>query len=206
MGTLDNIIACLKQQNKTQKDLTNHLGLSNKSFTAWKSGLSSSYNKYLPQISEFLGVSIDYLLGKSDEAQFMPSDINNSITLIPIYESISAGYGAYADSKVIDYIPMILVNEAEKDDYFSVRVKGDSMSPRIEDGDIIIVKRQSTVEDGQIAAVMVGDEGFVKRVFFGKNKLTLRSYNPEYEDRVYEGSELEQVRICGLVKSIHTDL
>lgn len=60
--TLDNIISELNKRNKQQKDLTDHLGLTKNAFTDWKSGKSKSYMKYLPQIAEFLGVSVDYLL------------------------------------------------------------------------------------------------------------------------------------------------
>lgn len=62
MCTLDNIISELNKQSKLQKDLTDYLGLAKNAFTDWKSGKSKSYMKYLPQIAEFLGVSVDYLL------------------------------------------------------------------------------------------------------------------------------------------------
>ena len=61
---LNNIISLLKEQNKKQIDLTNHLGLSKNIFSEWKSGRSTSYMKRLPDIAEFFGVSVDYLLGK----------------------------------------------------------------------------------------------------------------------------------------------
>ena len=61
---LNNIMSLLKKQNKKQIDLTNYLGLSKNIFSEWKSGRSTSYMKHLPTISEFFGVSVDYLLGK----------------------------------------------------------------------------------------------------------------------------------------------
>ena len=62
MRILNNIIDELKKQNKKQKDLTDYLGLTKNAFTDWKGGKSQSYKKYLPQIAEFLNVSVDYLL------------------------------------------------------------------------------------------------------------------------------------------------
>ena len=62
MSILDSIIEELKKQKKKQKDLTDYLGLSKNSFTEWKAERSKSYQKYLPQIAEFLNVSVDYLL------------------------------------------------------------------------------------------------------------------------------------------------
>lgn len=62
MSVLDNIISELDKQNKKQKDLTDYLGITKNAFTDWKSGRIKSYMKYLPQIAEFFGVSVDYLL------------------------------------------------------------------------------------------------------------------------------------------------
>lgn len=67
MDILNNICELLKEKNKKQKDLTDALGLTKNSFTGWKSGKSTSYMKYLPQIAEFLGASVDFLCGKSEK-------------------------------------------------------------------------------------------------------------------------------------------
>ena len=68
MYILTNIIEELKKQQKTQKQLCEHLGLTQNSFTEWKSGRGTSYKKYLPQIAEYLGVSVDHLLGNSEHS------------------------------------------------------------------------------------------------------------------------------------------
>lgn len=64
MEVLNKILSLLKEQNKKQSELTSYLGLSKNVFTNWKSGVSASYKKYLPQIAEFFNVSTDYLAGK----------------------------------------------------------------------------------------------------------------------------------------------
>lgn len=66
MCTLDRISSLLSSQSKKQKDLTDFLGLTKNTYSNWKSGNNTSYMKYLPQIAEFLSVSIDYLLGKEN--------------------------------------------------------------------------------------------------------------------------------------------
>ena len=76
------------------------------------------------------------------------------------------------------------------------------MYPKIEDGDMIVVRKQSTVDTGRIAVVRIGDEAVVKRVTVGRDSLTLESINPEYAPRVISGPELEQVEIVGLVQNI----
>lgn len=64
MGVLDRILTLLDEKNLQQKDLSDYLGLSKNTMTGWKNGNNSSYKRYLPQIAEFFGVSVDYLLGK----------------------------------------------------------------------------------------------------------------------------------------------
>lgn len=66
MDTLHRIISVMGEKNISQKQLTDYLGIQNTAFTKWKSGSNTSYLKHLPKISEFLDVSIDYLLGKTD--------------------------------------------------------------------------------------------------------------------------------------------
>lgn len=64
MNILNNIVRLMQKKNINQKELCNLLGLKQQAFTDWKSGKSTSYQKYLPQIADILGVSVDYLLGK----------------------------------------------------------------------------------------------------------------------------------------------
>ena len=87
MRILDNISQLLNNKGLKQKDWTDFLGISKNCFTDWKSGKSSSYNKYLPQIAEFLGVSVDYLIGNEEPtdneklsfALFGTSDVDDEV-------------------------------------------------------------------------------------------------------------------------------
>lgn len=83
---------------------------------------------------------------------------------------------------------------------FTLKCKGDSMiNARIFDGDIVYVKEQPEVENGQIAAVIIDDEATLKKVYYtpGSDRITLRACNPLYADMVYEGETLNQIRILG---------
>lgn len=83
---------------------------------------------------------------------------------------------------------------------FCLRAVGDSMiGARIYDGDIVFVRKQSSVDNGEIAAVLIDDEATLKRVYYypDKNKLVLSPENPKYEPFVYIGEELSEVRILG---------
>ena len=74
---LDKITSLLKEQKRTQKELCSFLGLNQVAFSEWKSGKSKSYTKYLPQIAEFFGCSVDYLLGKEQKKEAVQKDSLN---------------------------------------------------------------------------------------------------------------------------------
>lgn len=144
------------------------------------------------------------LMGWSDDPE--PSNISDIYTdlyRIPLFESASAGFGVTANSDIIDYIPLYIKNPAEAAQTIAIKVKGDSMYPKIEDGDIIIVRKQDSVDSGSIAVVLIdGDDGLVKRVKYGRDWIDLESINPEYKTRHFEGEEILRLRVVGLVRQI----
>ena len=127
----------------------------------------------------------------------------SDIHMIPLYESVSAGFDAAAHDCVIDYIPTIMHSSYEAAETIAIIVSGDSMYPKIEDGDKIVVHKQSSVDSGQIAVVLIdGEDAVVKKVKYGKDWVDLVSINPEYKTRHFEKEELERLRVLGLVRQI----
>ena len=81
---------------------------------------------------------------------------------------------------------------------FALRCKGDSMiNARIFDGDIVYIREQPDVEDGEIAAVLIGEEATLKRVYKYPSKVVLRPENPLYDDMIYSKEAMNEVRILG---------
>ncbi len=121
----------------------------------------------------------------------------------PIIGSISAGYCSLADEVYTGDFELIPLSDlhGSPDDYFVLRVKGDSMYPRVLDGDRVFVRRASTVENGKIAVVLYnGDEATIKKVNYDNGKvIELIPYNPEYQIKRIEGADLEQCHILGEV-------
>ena len=102
--------------------------------------------------------------------------------------------------------PILAVEDAEEFDFvpdnidcdFTLRCKGDSMiNARIFDGDIVYIRKQPEVENGEIAAVRIGDEATLKRVYYSGDRLILRAANPLYSDMEFDGADLENVEIMG---------
>ena len=127
----------------------------------------------------------------------------NEIRMIPIFETVSAGFGAYASSDIVDYMPLFIESDYEAKDTLCIKVSGNSMYPKIEDGDIVQVHKQDIVDSGQIAVVMIDNEnGFVKKIELGSDYIELISINPEYSPKRFEKEEMNRVNIVGLVKKI----
>ena len=123
--------------------------------------------------------------------------------MIPIFETASAGFGSLAVNEVVDYIPLYIKSPTEAGETICIKVKGNSMAPKIENGDLIQVHKQSTVDSGSLAVVLVdGNEGLVKIVSYGEGWIELRSLNPMYKPMRFNGSDLLRVRVVGLVKKI----
>lgn len=151
-------------------------------------------------IARHTGVTAGYLLGWESNAVFLD---RQQIRLIPLYETVSAGLGAYAVNNAVDYIPLYIPSRSEAEETICITVAGDSMYPKIEEGDVIQVHKQESVDSGTIAVVLLdGEEGLVKRIEYGKNRIELHSVNPMYPPMRFEGPEMQRIRIVGAVKKV----
>lgn len=195
-----------------QIELCKIFGVSQGTISGWENGKHDPKNEILNKMANLFGVSVDELLGNDKKTA---SDITsnavfleeNHVFLIPVYESVSAGFGASANDEIIDQLPLYITNITEARETICIRVKGDSMYPKIENGDLIQVHKQDAVDSGSIAVVLLdGDEGLVKTVVFGKNWIELRSINPMYPPIRLEGADALKIRIVGLVKKIIKDV
>lgn len=178
------------------------VGLSNSAYSKWDE-TSVPRTATLMRIAEYFNVSVAYLKGEEDA---IPTDTTgfavadqSKVRMVPVYDTASAGFGVLASSQPSEYTPMYFENTYEADNTICIRVKGDSMSPVVNNGDLVHVLKQDIVDRGSMAVVLVDDEGFVKYIEYGAGWIELRSANPAYSTMRYEGTETERVRIVGLV-------
>ena len=179
-------------------------GFSKNFFCNWNNQNTIPRSENMQKIADCLGVSVDYLMfgNQSNESTaIIMKDM--PVRMIPLYESVSAGFGAYPDNNILEYIPCFIVNQSEAEKTICVKVQGDSMAPKIEDGDIIQVHRQSFVDSGAIAVLLIdGEDAVVKRVIFDGNAVELQSLNTMYAPRRFEGKDANRVTVLGVVKKI----
>ena len=159
----------------------------------------------IAKLAEALNTTPGYLMGWEDNPQNetrcdsirLPGNLiplPKTNTTIPLLGEIACGQPILADE---NYDEVISVPDYVHAD-FALRCRGDSMvGARILDGDIVYIRQQPDVEDGEIAAVLIGDEATLKRVYKIPGRLQLRPENPSYPVLEYADAELEQVRILG---------
>lgn len=150
----------------------------------------------LRRLSDYFGVSLDFLV---DDEEINRSTSIMELVNVPIVGKISCGNGVLALEEIEGYeaTPRDWLSGGE---FFYLRAKGDSMiGARINDGDLLLIRKQPEVEDGEIAVVVVNDEIFLKKVYKRGNTLVLQSENPNYSPLIYTNGE---VQIAGKLKKI----
>ena len=196
-------------RNMSQEELGKQLGLNKSTIQRYESGQVQRIKlPILENMAKILNVNPSWIVLKTNDPEIPrePSNISTvlggeNIYRIPVFESVSAGFGIYAVDEIVDYIPVVIKNPYDADDTIAIKVSGNSMYPKIEDGDIIIVRRQTSVDSGDIAVVLLdNDEGLVKRVVYGSTWIELQSINSEkFPPRRFNGAEVQRLRVVGLV-------
>jgi repressor LexA len=117
---------------------------------------------------------------------------------------VSAGRGVIAAQDIIGWESVD--NNYDNEDCFWLRVSGDSMSPKIDNGDLILIDKSAQIESGNIVVALVDNEGFIKRADLTSDSITLVSFNPYYPPMLFEGKETERVYFVGKVVKQERDL
>lgn len=178
---------------KTRQDMCEALGVKYTTFTDWVNG-----NKY-PRIDKIEMMANYFNITKADLVE-EPVE-KKSKFMIPVLGMVRAGIPMSAVEYIIDY-EEISEEMARQGEFFGLKIKGDSMEPRIREGDVVIVRKQPTVESGEIAIVLVnGDEATIKKVQRFSGGINLIPSNPSYDVITFTNEQIESlpVQILGKV-------
>ena len=189
-----------RDQKLSQGALARELGITQQAVGKWETGRSQPEPEMLRRLAEFFSVSADFLLGQ-------PPQQNTSPVLpysaagehpIPVVGTVRAGFGALAleEDCGVEYARV-----KDPENYFYLIVRGRSMEPRIQDGDLALVHRQETLEDGDLGVIVFGDdgEGTLKKFIRRGNAVVLQPFNPDYPAQVIMGEDLDHLYIAGKV-------
>lgn len=194
---------------------------------AVKSGLSKSYismleknenprsklpitptTKTLEAVAKAMNTTVSDILDKLSGVK--KKKISERIDMIPVGELVNirvvgvvrAGFGglAYDCDMGMETVSASSIAGYDVSDFFYLKVKGDSMEPRLYEGDLVLVRRQSSVDSGSYAVVTIDDEeGVIKKVEYDKNSITLISQNHNYPPRVFKDADVKRIRVIGKV-------
>ena len=186
-----------KQKNLTQQKLADALGIAKSTISMYENGNREPDCETSEAIADYFNVRLDDLLGRKNP--FSSNLPNNIIPIpkmkkIPLLGTIAWGEPILATENIDCYIGV----DESSDATFALRCKGDSMiTARIFDGDVVYIRPQPDVENGEIAAVLIGNDATLKKVYKAPNKLTLSPCNPLYSDLVYTDEQLNEIKILG---------
>ena len=189
-----------------QVDLVTQTKLPKSSISQYLSGVREPKQKAIYLLSEVLSVEPGWLMGSDVPMVESRRPANaqplNDSCRIPLVGRVAAGQPIFDEGNIIGEVFVDPDLIAGSENVYALKVRGDSMSPKILDGDTLIVREQSTADDGEIVIVTVnGDEGTCKKLKRYPDALALVSINPLYEPIMYTWEEVEQlpVRIVGKV-------
>ncbi len=183
-------------------------GVNASTISTWKNRHTTCNLKLATIIAEYFNVSVDYVMtGQEPEAPTLSNVFPIELKRFPMLGEIACGKPKYTNEDRESYVMAGTNIKAD----FCLKASGDSMvNARILDGDIVFIRQQDMVENGEIAAVVVNNdsEATLKRLFYYQDKglLILKAENPAYEDLIFQGEELNEVHILGKAVAFQSDV
>lgn len=177
-------------------ELSRRTGISKPRLSQYKNGVYVPKADAICAMARVLGVSEGYLLGTTDSPEPDVYVANAKFKALPIVGEIACGVPVFVNEEDDG----LVYTDADTDADFCLIAKGDSMKDaRINNGDTVFIKKADTVNNGEIAAVIINDEATLKRVYYYPEsaKLMLIPENSSYEPMVFTGDDLERIRIIG---------
>ena len=201
--TIEIILNLIDKQNISIHAFEKSAGIAISSIQAWKNGKSKPSADAIKKIADYFNVSIDYLYGRTA----LPNNLyNEEILTLPILAGVAAGFNHKVDemeSGEFIEVPRSAMKGYDKDDLLVLRVDGDSMFPTFQDGDKVLVVKQTSVDSGSIAVVCYEDyeNGTIKKVSYSPNGdyVDLIPLNPKYQPVRITDAALNGVRVIGKV-------
>lgn len=193
----DKLVELRTKKGLSQSQMAKLLNITRQAYNHYETGIRIPTAEGLNLIADIFDVSTDHLLGREDVISCKKG------IKIPVLGKVQAGYPAEAIENIIDY-EEITQEMAAQGEYFALQIRGDSMEPKFSEGDVVIVRKQSMVNNGDIAIVMVnGDEATVKKFYKKENGVTLMPTNTaKYEPMLFSKQEVDELPVVILGKVV----
>ena len=200
-----------QERHCTQETLANALGVAKSTISMYESGKREPDFETLEAIADYFNVNMSSLVDK--KVSFKSPELTDDVVVFPVIGELAAGYEHIAledwSGETIE-IPSRYLRGHKKDDYIVLKVKGDSMYPMYQNGDVVLVLKQDTMNhSGEVGAVMYSDENAtLKKIEYveGEDWVRLVPLNPEYMPKTIKGEDLDHCRIIGVPKLLIREL
>ena len=189
----------LEKNNTKASEIAKATGIPPSTFSDWKVGRSRPKLDKIKKIANYFGVSYLWLSGDTEDVQ--SKETHDKAIKIPILGTVMAGIPISAIEEIIGW-EEISPKLASQGEYFALKIKGDSMSPTMDENDIVIVKKQNDISSGDIAIVCInGDEATCKKLIKHKDGISLVSLNSKYAPMYYDKKAIigKPIHIIGKV-------
>lgn len=181
----------------SMKEAAARLGMPYTTYVNYEKGTREPNSETLILLAEFYDTSIDYLVGKSSNPK--PAAVPPGfeplppMDQVPLVGRIACGQPITAEENLEGYVSVPTAWHAT----FTLQCRGDSMEPTIHDGDLVAIRKDIQVENGQIAAVRIGDEATLKHLYLHNDYIELRPENPNFSSIIRRKEEMNDVTIEG---------
>lgn len=184
----------------SQAEMAKLLGVSKSAISMYELGERAPYYDILQKYGEIFNVDYNYLHGNprhiAQGKSFGEVMREAEKFTVPVLGKVAAGIPIEAITDVLDYEELSLDMVKDGAEYFALQIKGDSMEPRIKSGDVVIVRKQETIENGQIAIVCVnGDEATCKKVVLQEDGILLVPFNQMHTPTFFSAEQIQSIPI-----------
>ena len=185
----------------TKRELAKRIGVHESSINKYEKGLVDIPLSKISELARVLKVTEAYLMGWEEKSEQKPQGLQ-----IPVLGTVAAGIPISAVEDILDY-EEIDPSWKSQGEFFALRIKGDSMQPKIDDGDVVIVRQQSDANSGDtVIALVNGDDATCKKLQKTDNGIMLVSTNPNYLPMFFTNEEIltKPVVILGKVVELRS--
>lgn len=191
----DNLKYYMNLRGLDQAALADRIGVAASTVSAWYNGVKYPRVDAMQRLADALGVNMVTLQSERSEAELR---VTNLVPVrrrrIPVVGQIAAGQPIFTDNDCEEFIEADVATKCD----VAIRVVGDSMVPTFLDGDFVLVRCQPDVDDGQIAAVIIGDEATLKHLYHVDGGIQLVSDNPRYKPMTFTSANSDYISVYGL--------
>lgn len=191
---MNNIKELRKRAHLSQFELAELCGVHQTAVSQWEQGRTNPDTDMLVALTQIFHTSISTILGL---------DLPDDPAMIPVKGFVQAGTMTFIEDEDICEFAAISPELARRGDYCALRVRGSSMYPMFQDGDIVIIRLQNTAEDNDIVVALEGGESAtLKRLKVQKNGILLMAENPEYDSLFYTAEQIQKLPITFFGKAV----